>query len=83
MSIRVKELFKPIVLPRKDDGFFVLFESIFLRNWSLSNARWLYGEEHKIGKGNLYLTENQLVEMKCGVRQMITVIRVTYVQKDF
>ena len=38
---------------------FALFISIFLRNRSLSNGRWFYGKR-KIGKGNLYLTENQL-----------------------
>ena len=37
-SIRVKELFEPIVLRKKGDGFFALFKSIFLRNRSLSNA---------------------------------------------
>ena len=37
-----------------------LFISIFLRNQSLSDARWFYGKKRKIGKGNLYLTENRL-----------------------
>ena len=37
---------------------FALFKSIFLRSRSLSNARWFYGKKHKIGKGNLYSTEN-------------------------
>ena len=39
---------------------FALFKSIFLRNRSLSNARWFCGKKRKIGKGNLYLTENRL-----------------------
>ena len=30
-SIRVKEIFEPIVLRTKGDGFFALFKSIFLR----------------------------------------------------
>ena len=38
-------------------------------------------EKRKIGNRNLYLTENR--EMKCGVWQIITIICVTYVQKDF
>ena len=38
-SIRVKELSEPIVLRKEVDWFFALFESIFLRNRSLSNAR--------------------------------------------
>ena len=36
-----------------------LFISIFLGNRSLSDARWFYGKKRKIGKGNLYLTENR------------------------
>ena len=38
-SIRVKELFKPIVFLEKTTGF-ALFKRIFLRNRSLSNAWW-------------------------------------------
>ena len=37
-----------------------LFISIFLRNRSLTDARWFCGKKRKIGKGNLYLTENRL-----------------------
>ena len=37
-----------------------LFISIILRNRSLSDARWFYGKKRKIGKGNLYVTENRL-----------------------
>ena len=45
-----------------------LFISIFLRNQSLSDARWFYGKKCKIGKGNLYLTEIWLSwnEMCCA-----------------
>ena len=57
-------------------------KSIFLRNRSLSNARWFYGKKRKIGKGNLYITENRL-KSKCAVLQIITVICVTHVQKNF
>ena len=60
ISIRVKELFEPIALGKKGDGFLALFKSIFLRNRSLSNARWFYSKKRKIRKGNLYLTENRL-----------------------
>ena len=47
---------------------FALFKSIFLRNRSLSNAGGFGGKKRKIGKGNLYLTENQLRknEMWCA-----------------
>ena len=37
-SIRVKELFEPIVLRKKGDRFLFFFKSIFLRNQSLSNT---------------------------------------------
>ena len=45
-----------------------LFINIFLRNRSLSDARWFYGKKRKIGKGNLHLTENRLSwnEMCCA-----------------
>ena len=45
-----------------------LFIGIFLRNRSLSDARWFYDKKRKIGKGNLYLTENRLSwnEMCCA-----------------
>ena len=45
-----------------------LFISIFLRNRSLSDARWFYGQKRKIGKGNLYLTESRFSwnEMCCA-----------------
>ena len=59
-SIRVKELFEPIVLRgKKRRRVLALFKSIFLRNRSLSNARRFCDEKRKIGKGNLYLTENR------------------------
>ena len=43
---------------KKNRRGFALFKRYFLRNRSLSNARWFYGKKHKIGKENLYLTEN-------------------------
>ena len=61
LSIGVKELFEPTVLRKKKKEkkkkkrrVFTLFKSIFLRNWSLSNARWFCDKKRKIGKGNLY-----------------------------
>ena len=60
-----------------------LFISIFLRNRSLSDARWFYGKKRKIGKGNLYLTENWLSWNECDVLQIILIICVTHVQKNF
>ena len=67
-SIRIKELSEPKVLWRKGDGFLALFIHIFLRNWSLSDARWFCGKKCKVGKENLYLTENRLSwnEMCCA-----------------
>ena len=53
---------------KKKRRVLALFVSIFLRNRSLSDARWFCGKKHKIGKGNLYLTENRLSwnEMCCA-----------------
>ena len=68
-SIRVKELSEPIVLcKKKRRRVLAHFISIFLRNRSLSDTRWFYGKTRKIGKGNLYLTENRLSwnEMCCA-----------------
>ena len=63
-SIRVKELFEPIVLRKKGDWLL-----LFLKAFSWETARWFYGKEGKIGKGNLYLTEKWLSwkEMFCAV----------------
>ena len=46
----------------------LFLKAFFLRNQSLSNARWFYGKKLKIGKGKLYLTENRLSwnEMCCA-----------------
>ena len=68
-SIRAKQLSELVVLWRKGDGFLALFISIFLRNRSLSDVSWFYGKKRKIGKGNLYLTENRLSwnEMCCAL----------------
>ena len=45
-----------------------LFKHFFLRNRSLSNARWFYNKKRKTEKDNLYLTENRLStkEMWCA-----------------
>ena len=59
-SIRVKELSELIVFVKKRRWVLALFISIFSKNQSLSDARWFYSKKRKIGKGNLYLTENQL-----------------------
>ena len=67
-SIRVKELFEPIVLQKKSWWVFALFKSIFLRNRYLSTTRQSYGKKRKIKKGKPYLTENWLSknEMWCA-----------------
>ena len=59
-STRVKELFELICLQKKAKQVFAHFKSFFLRNQSLSNARWFYSKKRKIGKRNLYLNENWL-----------------------
>ena len=68
---------------KKRQQVLALFIGIFLRNRSLSDARRVHSKKHKIGKGNLYLTENHYVETKCAVLQIITIICVTHVQKNF
>ena len=67
-SSRVKELFEPIVLRKKGDGFL-----LFLKAFSWETDLWVtLGDfavkKPKIGKGNLYLTENRLSrnEMLCS-----------------
>ena len=58
-SIRVKELFAPIVVPKKVIGLCSFLKNHFLvKPWN--NARWIYGEKCKIGKGNRYLAKNLL-----------------------
>ena len=54
---------------KKRQWVFALFKSISLRNRSLSKARWFCCKKHKIGKGNLCLTENRFSrnEMWCTV----------------
>ena len=62
---------------------FDLFKGIFSRNWSLSNARWFNGKKRKIGKRNLYLSENRLSRNEMCYAVENTIICVTYVQKNF
>ena len=49
-SIRVKEISEPIVL-KKRRQVLALFISIFLRNRSLSDARWFYGKKTQNWEG--------------------------------
>ena len=68
-------------------------KSIILRNRSLSNARWFNSKKHKIGKRNLYLTENRLSrnEMWCAAYKSQLCVKYVqeneypslYVQNDF
>ena len=59
-SIKSKRIIWAYSFVTKRQRVLTLFISIFLRNRSLSDARWFYGKKRKIGKGNLYLTENRL-----------------------
>ena len=63
-SIRVNELFEAIVLRKKGDGFL-----LFLKALSWGTDLWVtlgdfIVKNAKIGKGNLYLTENRLSSNK-------------------
>ena len=62
-SIRVKELFEPLVLRRKDDGCLLFF------NQSLSNPWWFCTKKRKI----------DLVETTFAVQMIITLTQVTCV----
>ena len=59
-SIGVKDLIWACSFVKKRRRVLTLFINIFLRNQSLSDARWFYGKKCKIGKGNLYLTEKRI-----------------------
>ena len=59
-SIKSKRIIWAYSFVKKRRRVLALFISIFLRNRSLSDARWFCGKKRKIGKGNLYLTENRL-----------------------
>ena len=57
-SIRVKDLFEPIVLGRKADGLL-----LFLKAFSWESdlwVTWFYGKKCKTWKGNMNLIENRL-----------------------
>ena len=68
-SIRVKEFFQPIVLPKTGDGCL-----LFLKAFSWETDLWVslgnftVKKKKNIGKENLYLTENRLSwnEMCCA-----------------
>ena len=59
ISIRVKELFEPIVLQRNGDGF-LLFSEAFSWETELWMTVGNFTLKRKIGKGNLSLTKNLL-----------------------
>ena len=67
-SVRVKELFEPIVLRKKGNGFLLFLKAFSWETDLWVKARWFYGKKHKIGMGNWYLTENWLIktEMWCA-----------------
>ena len=68
-SIRVKELFDPLVLRRKGDGCLLLFWNIYLRNRSLSNARWFCAKNLKLGRWISNQLKVDLTETKFAVRE--------------
>ena len=73
-------MFKLIVLPIIADGF-MLFLKAFLEKPIFEQHQVLLCEKCKILKENLYLTENLL--SKNEMWQIITIKRVTHVQKNF
>ena len=80
-SVRVKELFEPIVPWKKGDGFLLFLKSVFLTNQSLSNARWFYGKNTKLGREIcIQLKSISWNEMCCAADNHNCV---THVQKNF
>ena len=88
-SIRVKELFEPIVLhtqKKKGDEFL-----LFLKAFSWETDLWVtlgdFGvKKRKIGKGNVYLTKNRWSrnEMRCASDNHNNMCHTgAYVQKNF
>ena len=82
-SIRVKELFEPKILRRKAGG--ILF---FLKALSWETDLWVTLSDFmvktvKLGREIYMELKINWVETKHGVRQIITIVYVTYVQKDF
>ena len=79
-SIRVKELFEPIVLRRKADGILKAFSWetdlwVTLADFTVKNV--------KLERDICIELKIDWVETKRGVLQIITIVCVTYVQKDF
>ena len=67
-SIRVKELFEPIVLRKKGDGFLLFLKAFSWETDLLVMLGDFTVKKCKSGKGTLYLTENCLSwkEMYCA-----------------
>ena len=84
-SIRVKELFEPIVLRRKGDGFLLLLKAfswetdlwVTLGDFTVKNV--------KLGREICIELKINWVEMKHSgpMWQIFTIVWVTYAQKDF
>ena len=80
---RVKELFEPIVLRKKNRRFL-----LFLKAFSWETDLWVTVGEFKVktaelGREICFKPENQLSWNECAVLQIITIICVTHVQKNF
>ena len=68
-SIGIKELFEPIVLWKKADGFLLFLKAFSWETVLLVMLDDCTVKKRKNGKGNLYLTENQFSrnEMWCAM----------------
>ena len=80
-SVGIKELIEPIVLWKKADGFLFFLKAlssetdllVTLTDFTVKNAK--FGRE-------ICILKIDLAETKCGVR-LITIICITYAQRDF
>ena len=85
-SVGIKELIEPIVLwGEKADGFLLFLKALSPETDLLVTLGDFTVKICKIWKGNMYLTENRFSrnKIKYGVRWLITIISITYVQKEF
>ena len=49
---------------KKGDGFLLFFESIFLRNRSFSNVKWVFGKKRKIERETCIFLEIEFIGRK-------------------
>ena len=82
-SISVNEIIEAYSFTEKRRRVFALFKSIFLKTDLWETLGDSAVKNVKLGRKICVLLKIDQVETKCSVRQIITIICVTYVQKNF